>query len=79
MEKSALAGEGAGGRQPPFTLFTITFKVAVYAPAEKEYIIQEEAESLLLSFYLDPSLPLSRQLRDRQCYSLPVSLFIFAV
>jgi hypothetical protein len=33
-EKSALAGEGGGGggaRPPPFTLFTITYKVAEYA------------------------------------------------
>ncbi len=35
MEKSALAGEGAGARPPPFTLFTIMYKVAVYAPAER--------------------------------------------
>jgi hypothetical protein len=39
MEKSALAGEGGdsgvhGARPPPFSLFTITYKVAVYAPAE---------------------------------------------
>jgi hypothetical protein len=31
MEKSALAG----ARPPPFTLVTITYKVAVYAPAER--------------------------------------------
>ncbi len=37
MEKSALAGEGGGARPPSFTLFTITFKVAVYAPVEREY------------------------------------------
>ncbi len=29
MKKSALAGEGGGARPPPFTLFTITYKVAV--------------------------------------------------
>ncbi len=34
--KSALAGEGGGARPPPFTLFTITYKVAVYAPAERQ-------------------------------------------
>jgi hypothetical protein len=32
MEKSAQDGESGGGaRPPPFTLFTITYKVAVYA------------------------------------------------
>jgi hypothetical protein len=35
MEKLAQAGEGGGGeRPPPFTTFTITDKVAVYASAE---------------------------------------------
>jgi hypothetical protein len=28
------AGEGGGARPPPFITFTITSKVAVYAPAE---------------------------------------------
>ncbi len=37
MEKSALAGEGGGARPTPFTLFTITYKVAVYAPAESAF------------------------------------------
>jgi hypothetical protein len=32
--KIAQAGEGGGARHPPFTIFTITSKVAVYAPAE---------------------------------------------
>jgi hypothetical protein len=35
MEKLAQAGEGQGARPPPFTIFTITNKVAVYAPAER--------------------------------------------
>jgi len=35
MEKLALAGEGGDVRPPPFALFTITYKVAVYAPAER--------------------------------------------
>jgi hypothetical protein len=35
MEKLAQSGEGGGARPPPFTLFTITYKVAVYAPAER--------------------------------------------
>jgi hypothetical protein len=34
MEKSALAGEGRGARPPPFTVVTIMYKIAVYAPAE---------------------------------------------
>ncbi len=32
--KFALAGEGGGARPLPFITFTITSKVAVYAPAE---------------------------------------------
>jgi hypothetical protein len=35
MDKSALASEGGGAHPLPFTLVTITYKVAVYAPAEK--------------------------------------------
>ncbi len=34
--KLALAGDGGGARPPPFITFTITSKVAVYAPAEWE-------------------------------------------
>ncbi len=34
MEKFTQAGEGGGARPPPFTIFIITYKVAVYAPAE---------------------------------------------
>jgi hypothetical protein len=34
MEKLAQADEGVGSRPPPFTTVTITYKVAVYAPAE---------------------------------------------
>ena len=32
--KLAQAGEDGGARPPPFITFTITSKVAVYAPAE---------------------------------------------
>jgi hypothetical protein len=32
--KLAQAGEGGGARPPPFIAFTITSKLAVYAPAE---------------------------------------------
>jgi hypothetical protein len=35
MEKSALAGEGGGCTPTPFQPITITYKVAVYAPAER--------------------------------------------
>jgi hypothetical protein len=35
VEKLAQPGEGGGARPPPFTLVTITYKVAVYAPAER--------------------------------------------
>jgi hypothetical protein len=34
MEYLAQAGVGGGTRPPPFTIFTITYKVAVYASAE---------------------------------------------
>ncbi len=34
--KSAQAGEGGGSRRPPlFTISTITYKVVVFAPAER--------------------------------------------
>ncbi len=32
--KSVLAGEGGGAPAPPLITFTLTSKVAVYAPAE---------------------------------------------
>jgi hypothetical protein len=36
MEKSAQPGEGGGARQPPFTILrAITYKVVVYALAER--------------------------------------------
>jgi hypothetical protein len=35
MEKLTQAGEVGGASPPPFTIFTIMFKVAVYAPAER--------------------------------------------
>ncbi len=35
MEKLAQAGKGGGACPPPFTIVTITHKVAVYAPAEQ--------------------------------------------
>ncbi len=37
MEKSALAGEGGGCTPgpPSFTLFTVMYKVVVYAPAKR--------------------------------------------
>jgi hypothetical protein len=35
MEKSALAGEGGGCTPTPFQPITITYKVAVYDPAER--------------------------------------------
>ncbi len=41
IEKLAQAGGGGGGEEctlahpPPFTIFTIMYKVAVYAPAEQ--------------------------------------------
>jgi hypothetical protein len=35
MEKLAQSGEGGGASPPPFNLFTIPYKVAVYAPAER--------------------------------------------
>jgi hypothetical protein len=35
MEKVAQAGEGGGARPPPFTIFTVTYKVAVYDPTKR--------------------------------------------
>ncbi len=35
MEKSARAGEDGGARPPPCTISTITYKVVVYALAER--------------------------------------------
>jgi hypothetical protein len=35
MDKSALSSEGGVARPLPFTLVTITYKVAMYAPAER--------------------------------------------
>jgi hypothetical protein len=35
MEKSAQSGESGGSRAPLFTLSAITYKVVVYAPAER--------------------------------------------
>jgi hypothetical protein len=46
MEKLAQADEGGGARPPSLTIATITYKVAVYAPAEW-------ADTLLL-FHLYP-------------------------
>ncbi len=39
------AGEGGGARPPLFTLVTITYKVVVYAPAERAYTL------LIFHFY----------------------------
>jgi hypothetical protein len=35
MEKLALAGEGWGVHAHPFSISTITYKVVMYAPAER--------------------------------------------
>jgi hypothetical protein len=35
MEIFAKAGEGRGARPPPLPIFTIAYKVVVYAPAER--------------------------------------------
>jgi hypothetical protein len=45
-EKSAQPGEGGDARPPPFTISILTYKVVVYAPAER-------ADTLLL-FLLYP-------------------------
>jgi hypothetical protein len=42
MEKLAQPGEGGEGARPPhFTLSTITYKVVVYAPAERAGILPQ--------------------------------------
>ena len=46
MEKSALAGEGGGCKPTPFTIFTIKYKVAVYAPAERADTVPPSISSL---------------------------------
>ncbi len=51
MEKSALVGESWGARPPPLTLFTITYKVAVYAPAERADTLRVKAWSFGLNGY----------------------------
>jgi hypothetical protein len=38
--KSAHAGEDGDARRPPFTLSTITYKVVVYAPADRAHTVQ---------------------------------------
>jgi hypothetical protein len=60
MEKLANAGEDEGGgapaRPPSFTIVTITYKVAVYAPAERAdtvhfpYFISTPMYSVLPTF-----------------------------
>jgi hypothetical protein len=39
MEKLSQPGEGGGCSPPPFTISTITYKVVVYAPAERADIL----------------------------------------
>jgi hypothetical protein len=51
MEKLAPAGEGGGACPYPFTLITITYKVAVYAPAER-------ADTLTLFHLYHPMYPM---------------------
>ncbi len=46
MEKSALAGEGGGARPTPFTLVTLTYKVAV------QYTSAERADTLNLQYFI---------------------------
>jgi hypothetical protein len=48
IEKSAQPGEEGGARPPPFTIYTIKYKIVVYAQAER-------ADTLLL-FLLYPYL-----------------------
>ncbi len=53
MKKLDRAGKGGGSSLPPFTLFAITYKVAVYSPAER-------ADTLtLFHLYLPNSIYLS--------------------
>ncbi len=46
--KSVLAGEGGGARPPPLITFTLTSKVAVYAPAEWACRYTDPVSSLLI-------------------------------
>ncbi len=48
MEKFAKDGDGGDARPPPFTLFTITYKVAVNAQAETlTYLISTPKYSMI--------------------------------
>ncbi len=65
MEKSALTREVGVARLPTFTLFTITYKVAVYTPDER-------ADTLTL-FHLYPLYVLFAYIYAKFCYADPLS------
>jgi hypothetical protein len=72
MERSAQPSEDGGVRPPPFTMSTITYKVRVYAPAER-------ADTLSL-FLLCPymySMASAVQSSARTFYSLALGFFKF--
>jgi hypothetical protein len=58
MEKLAQAGEGGGARPPFFTIATITYRVVVYAPAERAgtlpiFLLYPYMYSVVAAAYID--------------------------
>ncbi len=79
MEKSAQAGDGRGGgaRPPPVITFTITYKVAVYAPAAwadtlTQYHLYHYMYSVLPSTYKSTDYPLPPLLNVMYCVRVPL-------
>jgi hypothetical protein len=62
MEKLAQAAEGRGGaRPPPFTIFTITYKVVVNAPAERAATLHVFHLYPICFLWIERKLPLNRK------------------
>jgi hypothetical protein len=60
MEKIAQSGDSGGARPPLFTISTISYKVVVYAPAERAYTL-----SLFLLYPYRYSVAKTRENRER--------------
>jgi hypothetical protein len=76
MEKLAQFGEGGGACQPSFTISTITYKVLVYALAEKatHYPYFYSTPICILCDYKYPTPLKGEEKRRPLCFSLPFSL-----
>ncbi len=56
MEKIVQVGEGGGARSPPFSISTVTYKVVVYAPAERaDTFPQYYSTSICTLWFSQPS------------------------